>query len=75
MKTHEYNLRIITLVREFRQLKGVKQSTMAHAIGVDRSTYSRIEKGICAYTPGQLRKFTEILDLNFFSILHSAENG
>lgn len=47
---------IVDNIKAIREEKGLKQIEVATHIGVDKSAYSKIEKGQCALTVEELQK-------------------
>lgn len=68
-----YDLKICSTIKALRQLRQIKQSTLAEVLQVDQSTYCRIERGETTITPAQLKIIAEALQTSLFQILTIAD--
>jgi transcriptional regulator with XRE-family HTH domain len=57
-------------IKAIRDSKGLKQIEVADHIGVDKSAYSKIEKGSRALTVDELQKMALLFDLTTDQIIH-----
>jgi transcriptional regulator with XRE-family HTH domain len=68
MKLLDYDLKLSALIKTLRQRNGFKHLNLAHAIGVNRSTYGRMENGESVFTPGQLKILANELQTNHLQL-------
>lgn len=68
-----YDLKICSTIKALRQLRQIKQATLAKVLEVDQSTYCRIERGETTITPAQLKIIAGALQTSLFQILTIAE--
>ncbi len=73
MRHLEYDKKLALTIKAFRELRQIKQSKIAKAINVTQTTYSKIECGEIAITPGQLKFISVALGTSNFQILTIAE--
>lgn len=73
MKLLEYDLKVIRTVKALRELRQVKQVTIALALDIDRTTYSRIENGELPISFGQLKIIASELNTSVFQIMAIAD--
>jgi transcriptional regulator with XRE-family HTH domain len=73
MKLLEYDLKVIRTVKALRELRKLKQFIIANALGIDRTTYSRIENGELPISFGQLKIIAGELDTSVFQIMAIAD--
>ena len=59
-------------IRIIRQEKGFKQIEVAEHIGVDKSAYSKIEKGLRALTIEELHKMAQLFNISTDHIINFA---
>ncbi len=71
--TGQLNVAVGAWIRELRELKGMSQTKMARAVGVQQSTYSRLEDGMFPWTVARLSLCAIALDTKASQILASAE--
>ncbi len=57
-------------IKAIREEKGLKQIEVAEHIGVDKSAYSKIEKGLRALTVEELQKMAGLFNLTTDQILN-----
>ena len=57
-------------IKEIREEKGLKQIEVAKYIGVDKSAYSKIEKGIRALAIQELQKMAQFFNMTTDQILN-----
>ncbi len=69
MKPLDYDLKLISLIKTLRERNGFKHVNLAHPLGVDRTTYGRMENGELAFTPGQLQIMAHELQTNHLQLL------
>jgi transcriptional regulator with XRE-family HTH domain len=74
MKPLEYDLKIIKIIKALRAPAILKQINLAHALDIDQSSYSRIERGDLAMTPGQLKIVANLLQTSHFQVLALADS-
>lgn len=72
MKKFELDLHIGRVLKMVRELKDLKQQSVAMAICSDPSTLSRIEKAEVTVTPGQLEVLAEALQTHMLEIIRLA---
>ncbi|MFN4083800.1 MAG: helix-turn-helix domain-containing protein [Bacteroidia bacterium] len=73
MRHLEYDKKLSLTIKAFRELRQIKQSEIAKAINVTQTTYSKIEFGQIAITPGQLKLISAALGTSNFQILAIVE--
>ena len=61
-------------IKVIRENQNLLQKDVANHIGVDKSTYSKIEKGMREVTVAELQKLTKLFNLNTDAILNYDEN-
>lgn len=61
-------------IKIIREKQGLLQKEVASHINVDKSTYSKIEKGTREVTVAELQKLTKLFTLNTDQILNYDEN-
>ncbi|MEW6214785.1 MAG: helix-turn-helix transcriptional regulator [Nitrospirota bacterium] len=57
---------ILKRVREIRKAKGIKQEYLARELGMDRTNYSRKERGMIPMTVEEFLKVAKILEISPF---------
>jgi transcriptional regulator with XRE-family HTH domain len=57
-------------IKAIREEKGLKQIEVAEHIGVDKSAYSKIEKGLRALTVDELQKMAQLFNMTTDQILN-----
>jgi transcriptional regulator with XRE-family HTH domain len=57
-------------IKNIRESKGLKQVEVANFIGVDKSAYSKIEKGLRAITIDELKKMAQLFNLTTDQIIN-----
>ncbi len=57
-------------IKDIREEKNLKQIEVANHIGVDKSAYSKIEKGLRALTVDELQKMTQLFNLTIDQIIN-----
>ena len=57
-------------IKAIREEKGLKQIEVADHIGVDKSAYSKIEKGLRALTVDELQKMARLFNLTTDQVLN-----
>ena len=55
---------VLQNIKNIRKAKGVSQESIAYDLGIDYSTYGKIERGQIALTIDRLEKIAEILDVS-----------
>jgi transcriptional regulator with XRE-family HTH domain len=60
-------------IKTIREQQGLLQKEVALHIGVDKSTYSKIEKGLREVTVSELQKLTKLFNLSTDQILNYDE--
>lgn len=68
------NMNIAENIKAIREKQGLLQKEVALHIGVDKSTYSKIEKGLREVTVVELQKLTKLFNLTADQILNYDEN-
>jgi len=61
-------------IKVIREKQGLLQKEVALHIGVDKSTYSKIEKGLREVTVAELQKLSKLFNLSADEILNYDEN-
>jgi len=56
-------------IRKLRELRNIKQETMADLLGISQSSYSKMEKDETEMSPERLEQIAKALDLNVQDIL------
>lgn len=69
MKPLDYDLKLIALIKTLRERNGFKHINLADPIGVDRTTYGRMENGELAFSPGRLKIMAHELQTNHLQLL------
>jgi transcriptional regulator with XRE-family HTH domain len=64
------NMNLADNIKAIRESKGFKQIEVADHIGVDKSAYSKIEKGSRALTVDELQKMATLFDLTTDQIIN-----
>ena len=67
-------MNLATNIKAIREKQGLLQKEIASHINVDKSTYSKIEKGIRELTIVELQKLTKLFGLTTDQILNYDEN-
>lgn len=67
-------MNLATNIKAIREKKGFLQKEIASHINVDKSTYSKIERGIRELTIIELQKLTKLFGLTTDQILNYDEN-
>ena len=57
-------MRMKEKIREFREAKGLSQTELADALGVDQTTVSAWERGVAEPTMFNLRRLADILGVS-----------
>jgi transcriptional regulator with XRE-family HTH domain len=57
-------------IKAIREEKNLKQIEVATHIGVDKSAYSKIEKGLRALTVDELQKMAQLFNLTTDQVIH-----
>jgi transcriptional regulator with XRE-family HTH domain len=70
----KYDEKVALTITSLRKLKGIKQLSLANALCIDQSVYSRMESGTISITLGQLKIISEILDTSTFQIIAIVEH-
>ena len=65
----EYDLELAKAIKLFRELKIVKQSTLANALSKNQSSYCKFEQGRVPITIGQLHIISTELNMSIYQIL------
>lgn len=66
-------MKIGNKIRRIREIKGIKQETIANKIGIAQSSYGKIERGEIQLSVDRLQAIAEALDLPVNSILEFDE--
>lgn len=69
MHYYNYDTKVSIVLKTLRKLRGIKQLSMAYALGIDRSTYSRMESGLIVISPGQLKIAANVIGISVFEII------
>lgn len=73
IKKNKYKNCIALTIKTIRILKGVKETTVAGALCINRSNYCRKENGITEITIGELHVISETINTSVFEIFITAE--
>lgn len=73
MRHLEYDIQLAMTIKAYRELRQNKQAVLANAINVSQTTYSKIESGEIAITPGQLKTISRVLGTSNFQLLAIVE--
>ncbi|WP_307453305.1 MULTISPECIES: helix-turn-helix domain-containing protein [Chryseobacterium] len=57
-------------IKDIREQKNLKQIEVANYIGVDKSAYSKIEKGTRSLAIEELQKMAQLFDMNTDQIIN-----
>ena len=63
-------MELVANIKAIREQKGLKQIEVANHIGVDKSAYSKIEKGLRALTIEELCKMAQLFGMTTDQIIH-----
>lgn len=63
-------MELVARIKAIREQKGLKQIEVANYIGVDKSAYSKIEKGTRALTIEELCKMAQLFGMTTDQIIH-----
>lgn len=61
---------LASIIKEIREEKSLKQVEVAQHIGVDKSAYSKIEKGARALTIEELQKMAQLFNMTTDQVLN-----
>lgn len=75
MSQANYDKRLMEEVRNLRRSKDLKQDTIALALNIDRTTYSRIERGERPFTVSQLRSMCNALGVSLHKLIKIVESN
>ncbi|MCW3076120.1 MAG: hypothetical protein JWO32_729 [Bacteroidetes bacterium] len=75
MRTLPFDLEVAKTIRSLRINKKIKQDTVAYALNMSRSNYTRLENGDWAMTLGQLTIIARELGTTPVQILLSTNDG
>ena len=64
---------LLSNIRTTRKSKNYSQTYMAYELGIDYSTYGKIERGLIMLTVGRLEQIAEILDVDVSDIYTKAK--
>lgn len=70
-----YSMDLANNIKVIREKQGLLQKEVALHIGVDKSTYSKIEKGLREVTVQELQKLSKLFNLSTDEILNYDENS
>ncbi|MFN3405757.1 MAG: helix-turn-helix domain-containing protein [Cytophagaceae bacterium] len=59
---------LILNIRTIRKQKGISQESLAYDLGIDYSTYGKIERGVISLTIDRLEKIAQILGVSVADI-------
>lgn len=68
MKPLAYDLQLIELVKVLRERNRFKHINLSGPLGIDRTTYGRMENGELGFTPGQLKIMAHELKTNHYQL-------
>lgn len=66
--------RIAENLRKIREIKGIKQESVAKQLGLTTNGYGKIERGETSLNIKRLEEIAEILGVNAIDIMHFDEN-
>lgn len=69
MLLSEFDMQIMQVVKLIRNYKCIKQSQIAAALQIDRTSYSKMENGTNSFTPSQLELIATELQIQPSAIL------
>lgn len=75
MTTLEYDIKLASTIKAYRELRRIKQSTIAEAMGITQTAYCKIENGDAAISPGQLKIIASVLKTSMLQILVIVEGS
>ena len=58
-------------IKQARNLRGMTQADMAEKLGIDRSTYIKIEKDVSRATVGQVNRIAAITEIPIENLILS----
>ncbi|MCC6182849.1 MAG: helix-turn-helix transcriptional regulator [Bacteroidia bacterium] len=70
----KYDNKVALTIASLRKMRRIKQLTVANALCIDQSVYSRIESCDINITPGQLKIISEVLNISTFQIITIVEH-
>lgn len=62
-------------IRKHREFKGFNQEYMAHELGINQSSYAKIEKENTKLTVDRLQRIAEVLEVEVSSLLNSSKQN
>ena len=65
-----YTMNLAENIREIRTAKNLKQIEVANHIGVDKSAYSKIEKGLRAVSVEELHKIAQLFNMTTDQVIN-----
>jgi len=74
VKTDEYELRLVEVIKTIRKMNGLKQLNLCKDIGISESAFCKIEKGQQVISLRQLRDIAEALKTSYIHMLFFAES-
>lgn len=74
MDTSQKYQRIGENLRKIREIKGIKQESVAKQLGLTTNGYGKIERGETSLNIKRLEEIAEILGVNAIDIMHFDEN-
>ena len=60
-------------IRKHREFKGYSQEYMAQELGINQSSYAKIEKGSTKLTVDRLQRISEVLEVEVSTLLNSSK--
>lgn len=72
-RTDQFMNKVYDNIREARSMKSISQEYMASVIGIDTSSYHRLEKGLSPLTLERLAKISEALEIPVEMLLFGHE--
>ena len=70
---HTYDLKVAQTAKTLRLARGIKQQAMAAELNLERSCYSRLEKGERKFTIGQLYIVANVLGITLMQMIATVE--
>lgn len=69
MKQLPYDKELMKLITQLRERTGYKHVNLSNDLGIDRSTYSRMEHGDLGFTPGQLKIMAHSMKTSHYQLM------
>lgn len=68
-------MKITDRIREIRTIKNISQEYLASFLGIDTSSYHRIERGVCPLSVQRLERIAEALQVSIADLILMEKSG